>query len=262
MDLATAWSKDVFALMMISARCPAWLLPWIVPHWPETKKVVRLRARAKTFFSDPFSEQLAAKAKDEPQPEGKQDTLVGWMLKYVAPRHSNVESLVRHQLDASWASIHTTTHARTNVIFDLAARPEYQDTLREELETVMDMCEGELTQAALVQLKKMDSFMKESQRFNPATIVSPMRLTVEPLTLSTGQTIPAGTPLGFFSMSINQSTSIYTSPPPEVFDGYRFFRDREKEGNENKHQFSSTGPAETLDFGHGIHACPVRLLPT
>jgi hypothetical protein len=28
------------------------------------------------------------------------------------------------------------------------------------------------------------------------------------------------------------------------------------EGKENKHQFSSTGP---LDFGHSIHACPVRL---
>jgi cytochrome P450 len=87
-----------------------------------------------------------------------------------------------------------------------------------------------------------------------------MRLTVEPLTLSTGQTIPAGVPFGFFSMSINQSKSICQSPRAEVFDGYRLAREREKERNKNKHQFGSTGPAETLDFGYGIHACPVRPL--
>jgi cytochrome P450 len=106
----------------------------------------------------------------------------------------------------------------------------------------------------------MDSYMKESQRFSPATIVSPMRLTIQPLTLSTGQIIPAETPIGFFSMSINQSNLIYKSPPADIFDGYRFAREREKKGNENKHQFGSTGPAETFDFGHGIHVCPVRPL--
>jgi cytochrome P450 len=258
--LTTAWARDVFALVTKTAKYPTWIRPWIVPYLSETKKVLGLRARAKAFLSPAFSEQLEARTNYELPPEKMQDTLVSWMMKYVAPRHMNVESLVRHQLGISFASTHTTTHAISNILFDLAAQPEYQDGLREELEVVLEKCGGELTQLDLVQLRKMDSFMKESQRFSPATIVSPMRLTIQPLTLSTGQIIPAGTPIGFFSMSINQSISIYKSPPAGIFDGYRFAREREKKGNENKHQFGSTGPAETFDFGHGIHACPVRPL--
>jgi cytochrome P450 len=153
------------------------------------------------------------------------------MMKYVAPKHMNVESFVRHQLGISWASIQTTTHALYNVLSDLAMGLEYQDGLRQELKAVLNECGGELTQSDLVNSRKRDSFMKESQRFNPATIVAPMRLTVEPLTLSTGQTIPAGVPFGFFSMSINQSKSICQSPRAEVFDGYRLAREREKERN-------------------------------
>ena len=84
-----------------------------------------------------------------------------------------------------------------------------------------------------------------------------MRLTVTPLTLSTGQRVPPGASIGFFSMGINESPTLYTSPPPEVFDGFRFARMRQNPGEEDKHQFGSTGLSETLDFGHGMHACPV-----
>lgn len=87
--------------------------------------------------------------------------------------------------------------------------------------------------------------------------VAPLRLTVEPVTLSTGQTIPAGIPFGFYSFSINVSKDLYNSPGPEVFDGFRIFDMRQQEGEESKHQFGTTGPTETFDFGHGIHACPV-----
>jgi cytochrome P450 len=226
----------------------------------ETIKAIELRARAKAILAPVLSAQLEAKANNLPPPEKTRDTLASWMMKYLAPRHTNVESLVRHQLSFSFAAIHTTTHTVYNILFDLAAMPEYQHELREELKSVLKGCGGELTQGDLIKLRKMDSFMRESQRFNPTNAVAPMRLTVEPLTLSTGQVIPPGTPLGFFAMSINQSNSLYKYPPAEVFDGYRFARMREEKEHENKHQFGCTGPAESFNFGHGIHACPGRFL--
>jgi hypothetical protein len=58
-------------------------------------------------------------------------------------------------------------------------------------------------------------------------------------------------------MGINESSALYNSPGPEVFDGFRFARMRQIPGQENRHQFGSTGLCETLDFGHGMHACPV-----
>ena len=88
-------------------------------------------------------------------------------------------------------------------------------------------------------------------------VVTPLRLTVEPLTLSTSQTIPAGVPIGCFSMSLNESSELHESP--ERFDGYRFEKLRQKPGEEYKHQFGATGTSsKTLDFGLGIHACPVK----
>jgi cytochrome P450 len=257
-SLTVEWSRDVFALLTKTAKYPTWLRPWVVPHFSETRRVINLRARAKSFLSPAFSEQIEAKENGAPPSARMQDTLVSWMIKYVTPRHMNVESLVRHQLGITWAAIHTTTHALTNILFDLATWPEYQDGLRKELESVLENCDEILTQQDLLRLEKMDSFMKESQRFNPATLVAPMRLAVDSLTLSTGQTIPAETPFGFASMSINKSNSIYKSPPADAFDGYRYARERERAANENQHQFGSTGPGETLDFGHGIPACPVR----
>jgi cytochrome P450 len=45
--------------------------------------------------------------------------------------------------------------------------------------------------------------------------------------------------------------------PPSQFDGLRFYKLRKIPGNENKHQFVTTSP-ESLNFGHGNHACPGR----
>lgn len=84
-------------------------------------------------------------------------------------------------------------------------------------------------------------------------------VTGEALTLSSGQTLRPGDSFGFDSTSINDSTELYSSPGPETFDGLRFYRMRQKAGEEQKHQFGATGVQETFDFGHGIHACPVSL---
>ncbi|KAE8446256.1 hypothetical protein EG329_012342 [Mollisiaceae sp. DMI_Dod_QoI] len=256
-SISTQWSNDVFSLLRRTARYPTWLRPYLTPYFSQTKKVLEQRKCAKTFLGPSFEEQLEAKRRDL-VPPGDEESLAIWMMKYLTPRHMQVESLVRHQLGISWASVHTSTLALTHIIYDLAARPEYQQPLRDELERVLEGCDSELTHVDLSKLRKMESFMKESLRFSPASIVAPLRLTVEPLTLSTGQTIPPGIPFGFFSYSINMSKELYQSPGPEIFDGFRFFNMRQKQGEENKHQFGATGPSESFDFGHGIHACPGR----
>lgn len=58
--------------------------------------------------------------------------------------------------------------ATTHVLFDLASNPEYFEPLREEVEEVTKR-EG-WTKAALDQMCKIDSFVKESQRLRPAAV--------------------------------------------------------------------------------------------
>ena len=57
----------------------------------------------------------------------------------------------------------TASQSLTQVVFDLAKYSEYIPALREEIETVIQN-EG-LTKDSLVKMVKLDSFIKESQRF-------------------------------------------------------------------------------------------------
>lgn len=74
------------------------------------------------------------------------------------------------QMLAATAAIHTTRMAVIHAIYDLAARPEYVEPLREEIENVLKMSGGTFTKQCLTQLRRLDSFMKESQRHNPPSI--------------------------------------------------------------------------------------------
>lgn len=68
--------------------------------------------------------------------------------------------------------------AATQAIFDLVARPEYIQPLRDEIEQAIDEdgqdTDGEgflkLKKTSMTKLKKLDSFMKESQRLSPPGI--------------------------------------------------------------------------------------------
>lgn len=75
------------------------------------------------------------------------------------------------------------------------------------------------------------------------------------LKLSTGDVIPYGETICGPNHAINFSQSIY--PDPHTFDGFRFSKLRTMPGNETKFQLISTSP-ESINFGHGINACPGR----
>lgn len=50
---------------------------------------------------------------------------------------------------------------------DLAIRPEYIHPLREEVETILNRDDQQWTKEGLESMEKLDSFVKECQRFNP-----------------------------------------------------------------------------------------------
>jgi cytochrome P450 len=56
----------------------------------------------------------------------------------------------------------------TNVLYDLAAHPEYADILRDEIQSISSEEPGrKLRKKTIPKLRKLDSFIKESQRVNP-----------------------------------------------------------------------------------------------
>ena len=46
-------------------------------------------------------------------------------------------------------------------------------------------------------------------------------------------------------------------PDADVFDGFRYYKLRQRDGESHLHQFVTTQP-NILNFGHGKYACPGR----
>lgn len=70
------------------------------------------------------------------------------------------------QLGISAVSVNTTSQLLTNSIFNLATYPDYVAILQEEIESVLEESGGEWTLESMGKLKKLDSFMKETLRYN------------------------------------------------------------------------------------------------
>ncbi|KAH7381517.1 cytochrome P450 [Pyrenochaeta sp. MPI-SDFR-AT-0127] len=186
----------------------------------------------------------------------KPSDMVQWIIDNSDPKDKgNVAYITKTQMLISVVAIHTTTMTMTQVIFDLLAHPEYIDILREEINTVKPTEEEPWTKAKIAGLRKMDSFMKESQRFRPPGLVTMNRQVEQELKLSNGLTLPKGAHIGVAAGSNALDPELF--PNPMEFDGLRFLKLRNLPGNDNKYHFVTTGP-DQLHWGVGTHACPGR----
>jgi cytochrome P450 len=94
------------------------------------------------------------------------------------------------QLSIGAVSIHTTSQMVTAVLYNLATYPEYIPILQQEARTVLAESNGIWTIDSMYSLRKLDSFMKESQRSDPSLIISFQRKTLKPIMLSSGLILP------------------------------------------------------------------------
>ncbi|KAF4600637.1 hypothetical protein EYR38_005280 [Pleurotus pulmonarius] len=142
----------------------------------------------------------------------------------------------------------------TQALFQLAAHPEYLLPLREEVEAITN--EEGWTKAAMGKMLKIDSFIRESIRFEGLGALVMTRRVAKPagFTFSDGTHLPQGTFLACAGWAVHHEANIY--PNPMEFDGFRFSNMRE-DGAATKHQIVNT-TTEHLAFGHGRHACPGR----
>ncbi|KAH6673714.1 cytochrome P450 [Halenospora varia] len=154
------------------------------------------------------------------------------------------------------ASIHTTSQLVLNSLYDLAARPEYIEILREEEKHVLNESGGEWSLDDMAKLKKMDSFMKEVQHHQGAPVAAFQRKVIQIITLSDGTYLKAGTWLLAPTVAISHDSEIYENL--EDFDRLRYYKLRERSDlDEKKNQFASTSK-NMMHFGAGRHACPGR----
>jgi len=190
--------------------------------------------------------------------DDKPNDAITWLLEVAKePHRRTIENLTTRILLMNFASIHTTSLAFLNALFNLATYPEYVQPMREEVEGVIN---GEgWTKSAIGKLRKVDSFLRESQRLSGNGAFSVRRKVLKDFTFSNGTTIPAGCMIGIPHRSVHCDPENYSDP--EIFDGFRYSKMRENEGESTKHGMATLAP-DYLIFGQGRHACPGRFFAT
>ncbi|KAI4166338.1 MAG: hypothetical protein LQ342_000228 [Letrouitia transgressa] len=195
--------------------------------------------------------------------------LVHWTIgQHREPEKADAAEVGHMQMTAAFAALSPIGMSISYAIFDLASRPEIADELREEINSIIaeeNPPNGWLQKSSLPKLRKLDSFMKESQRLNPPFITTMTRVVTDPngLLLSTGHVIPHGTIIAFGNPFLPGSEVEYKpvtdpdQPPLSEFYPWRYSDIRKIPGEENNHQFVSADP-NNLSFGYGRHACPGR----
>lgn len=177
-----------------------------------------------------------------------------WLMARYEPGQATLYQLTTDHLLVNIESTLKTATSMYSIFLELARRPHLQDELRHEVGEA-SMLDGQLPSTNLKELRKMDSMMRETARVNPFSLFTLYRKTRQPLQLSMGPLLPAGTILCVDSYHINRSAAIF--PNPQNFDPFRFLSKRGNVGTEHMFQFVSTGPSDP-NWGDGTQACPGR----
>ncbi|KAK5988331.1 Cytochrome P450 monooxygenase [Cladobotryum mycophilum] len=254
LSMALAYTENAFKTIILLRIFPDFMKPLVAWFIPFSYQVSWALRKAKRIVI-PLIVERHRRQETDPNYERPED-----FLQYIMDGASNSdgdpEKLAHRLLILTLAAVHTTSMAATQTLFDLCAHPEYIEPLRREIMEVLDE-EGGYTKQTLTNFKKLDSFMRESQRLNPPSLLGFKRAVRQSLTLSDGTFLPEGVRLMMPIYPIVVDPEV--TPDPYFFDGYWHFSNRQKPGQSTRHQFATTSD-NNLHFGHRKYACPGRFL--
>lgn len=168
LHISEQYTGNVFTLVMILRMLPKYLHSVIVWLFPSSYKVHHNLRRRKQIIGPIVQKRRNTESHGFLLQE-KPNDMLQWMMDAATEDESKPDKLAHRQLVLTLGAIHTTTMAATHVLLDLCAHPEYLATLTEEVDNLCDS-EHRWEKSTLTKLVKMDSFLKESQRFNPPNI--------------------------------------------------------------------------------------------
>ncbi|KAF2188053.1 cytochrome P450 [Zopfia rhizophila CBS 207.26] len=236
LNICVSYTVNIFQAQRVLRTWNPLLRPLV--HWflPECRLVRKEKEMTRQIIT-PIVKSRLAERKAHGGVSSKTADMVGWIQDVARGKDMNVK-LEDAQLLLAVAAIHTTTEALSYIMTDLLDHPEAIPRLREEIVGVLK--DGGWKKTSLMQMKLLDSVLKESQRLHPIGIV----------------TLPKGSDT-YVTTENHTSPEIYPSPHEFVPDRFLLKRESGDAAANNKWQFVTTSP-EHLGFGHGRHACPGR----
>ncbi|KAI6014537.1 hypothetical protein PISMIDRAFT_6834 [Pisolithus microcarpus 441] len=180
------------------------------------------------------------------------DDFLQWLMENGT--ESAERDITQRMLNMIFVSVQGTASSLTRVVYDLAAHPEYLVPLREEVDAVVR--QDGWTKVAIDKMYKIDSFLKESYRFDGVSSLVMIRKVLKDFTFSDGRVVPRGCYIAAPSYAVHHDVEFYEKP--DDFDPFRYIR-LHRDGDDMKQQVVSLG-SNFLAFGHGKHACPGRFV--
>jgi cytochrome P450 len=246
--------NETFAIEVIQSartinRFPTILKPLVGRLLTSVPERIR---RASAFIQPILEERLKMEEEFGPDWPDKPNDLITWLLEAGEGEQRSVRNIAIRTLSINFAAIHTTTMAFTNILYDLAAHPQYAEPMRQEVLEVI--ASDGWTKVSQGKMRRVDSFVKESQRINVSAL-NIVRRIMKDFTFSNGVQVPAGSIVVTAAEAAHFDEANYTNP--DVFDGFRFSNLRDEDGEGTKHQTVALTP-DFVIFGTGRHACPGR----
>nr|Q56RZ1.1 RecName: Full=Cytochrome P450 monooxygenase ltmK; AltName: Full=Lolitrem B biosynthesis cluster 1 protein K [Epichloe festucae Fl1]Q56RZ5.1 RecName: Full=Cytochrome P450 monooxygenase ltmK; AltName: Full=Lolitrem B biosynthesis cluster 1 protein K [Epichloe festucae var. lolii]AAW88512.1 P450 monooxygenase [Epichloe festucae var. lolii]AAW88516.1 P450 monooxygenase [Epichloe festucae]AGN73069.1 P450 monooxygenase [Epichloe hybrida] len=192
----------------------------------------------------------------------KSNDLLQAVMEMSSPSHedSQLDVVAQIMLTMNTIAGHSTAASGAHALFDMVSHSKYIELLREEALQVFRHVELRVTKQALGDLRKLDSFLRESQRHNPLSLLGFFRVVLDPagITLQDGTHVPYNTLLCVAPHAISNDPDVIEDPTS--FNGLRYYEQRCRDASqEKKHQYATTDKSH-LHFGYGTWACPGRFL--
>ncbi|KAI6145375.1 cytochrome P450 [Pisolithus tinctorius] len=241
MQLTNAIIKEGFILSLF----PKFMLPLAARFATKTTNRVKHGAR---HLSPIITERLKRMEEYGEKWNDKPDDFLQWCLD--EGKETSADLLAARMLAINFAATHTTSNTFAQTFYCLATNPQYIQPLREEVQTIVG--KDGWTKEALAKMRKVDSFLKEVQRFEGNASLGIKRRALKDITLSDGTFIPKGTYVCVASHAIHHDPCIYEDP--DTFDPYRYVKLQDKQGDSSRYQLVAVSP-ESLMFGIGKAVC-------
>jgi ent-kaurene oxidase len=164
LETARDYSIAIFEASVALRPYPAFMRGWISPYLETRKRLTKHLNTAKRQFSPVFAERLRLADAGLIKEEDKPSDMVQWMVDAAKGSDRDPDRLSHNLLFLTVAAVHTSAASAVQALFDLCGNPEYIAPLQKEIRETFE--ERGITMAAWNQMKRLDSFMKESQRIN------------------------------------------------------------------------------------------------
>nr|UGT01479.1 P450 monooxygenase [Claviceps capensis] len=249
LNTSASYSRNIFDTISTSRSLGHVITPYLGRWIPSIRAAQQLFQRIQKMLCSEVDRR-----RENPE-NSTRDDFLQWCMELARTEEEAHAASVAHRTLGilSMAVVHTTAMASTHILFDLMSDEDLKEKLREEQNQILKQGWANITQQAMLSMRKLDSLMRESQRINPVGEFTFRRIVRQPITLSDGFQLHPGQQIAIAARCINSDRDLI--PDADVFKPLRW---TEQDGTVPT-TFSNSS-ASNLHFGLGRYACPGRFM--